>query len=65
MKLWVFHRRPPSPSQDAQAAVSQADRALRDAERLDCRADEVASGFTRSRQQNQYARAIARAIRGV
>ena len=65
MRLWPFRRRLPVPSEDAQAAVSQADRALKDAERLDCRADEVASGFTRSRQQNQYARAVARAIRGV
>lgn len=65
MKLWPFRRRASEPSEDAQAAVSQADRALKDAERLDCRADEVADAFARSRQQNHFASAVARAIRGV
>lgn len=66
MRLWPFRRRRVAePSEDAQAAVSQADRAMLDAERLDCRAGEVAEKFTRSREQNHYVTAVVRAIRGV
>jgi hypothetical protein len=60
---WPWHRRESRPSQEAQAALWQADRALTDAERLDRAAQEVADRLRETRRRNHFAEAVARSIR--
>jgi hypothetical protein len=61
-----FHRHPaPHGSDEAQAANVEATRALRDAEALTCRADDVADRLAEKNARNHFAEAFARAIRGV
>lgn len=67
---WAWRRHPPAPSEDARAAVQQADRALRDAHRLaehinevSFRADAVARRADEVRARNHFAEAIEDSIR--
>lgn len=64
MKLW--HRKSgheAQPSMDARAALWQAKRALLDAERLDCAAQEVERRLRETKARNHFAEAVIRAVR--
>ena len=62
---WPFHRRRcPQPSAEAQHAVEQAQRQLRDAQRLSKRVDEVADQLAQIRRRNHIAEAVIQAIKG-
>ena len=68
MRFWPFHRRPlaePQPSDEAREALRQAERALMDAEALDCAARSVADRLSKTRARNHFAAAVARRIQGV
>jgi len=62
--MWPFRRRPARPSPDAEAAVEQASRALRDAKALDVRFEEAARRADEIKRVNHIALAVARSIRG-
>ena len=61
---WPWRRRKGHPSEDAAASASQAQRALKDTERLAQRVDEVAAQLDRIRERNHFAAAVTRAIQG-
>lgn len=65
--MWPFRRRAACPSEDAQAAAAQADRALVDARNLDGRLERVARESEEIKRINHIAIAVAMSInpRGV
>jgi hypothetical protein len=64
--MWPFYRRQmvPHPSPDAEAATSQAERALTDAKNLDTKVDKVAQEAAEIKRVNHIADAVDRSIRG-
>jgi hypothetical protein len=62
--MWPWHRRRPDDGEDLEDAHKQADRAIRDAQQLRYRADEVVGDLSKTRERNHFAAAVARAIRG-
>lgn len=64
MRLWPFRRRKPCASPDAEAANTEASRALRDAKALTVRADAVVDRLSRTRERNHFADAVTSIIRG-
>lgn len=61
---WPFRKRQPQPSEDARHAVWQAERQLKDTEKMSCRVDEVADQLHEIRRRNHFGDAVTRAIRG-
>lgn len=61
---WPFSRHVPAPSQEAQHATAQADRALADARNLDGRLELVARESAEIKRVNHIALAVARSIQG-
>ena len=62
--MWPWRRRKSRPSEDASASAFQAQRALKDTERLAERVDQVAAELDRIRERNHFAAAVAKAMRG-
>lgn len=64
MRFWPWHQQPPS-HEDLDEALRLADRALRDAQDLRCRAEYVGEQVRQTGERNHFAVAVMRAIRGV
>lgn len=63
---WPFHRRRcAQPSDEAAHAIQQAQRQMKDTDRMACRVDEVADQLAEIHRRNHIGAAVTRAIRGV
>lgn len=61
---WPFRKRRQSQGEDLDDAHRQADRALTDAQQLNCRADTVMGRLSATWERNHIAQAVADTIRG-
>lgn len=64
MKWWPFSKRRQEQGEDLDDAIRQAERALRDAHALNCRADNVTGRLADTWARNHIAQAVADTIRG-
>lgn len=63
--IWPWRRRTVLPSHEAAHAVEQAERQMKDTDRMACRVDEVADQLAEIHRRNHFGQAVTRAIRGV
>lgn len=64
MKWWPFSRRRQEQGEDLDDAIRLAERTLRDAKQLHCRADDVTGRLADTWSRNHIAQAVADTIRG-
>ena len=64
MRFWPWHQQPRS-HEDLDEALWAADRALKDAKDLRCRAESIGGEMRLTGERNHFAVAVMRAIRGV
>lgn len=64
MRWWPFRKRRQEQGEDLDDAHRQVERALRDAQQLNCRADDVIGRLSDTWARNHIAQAVADTIRG-